>query len=64
VYILCRTDTFCGGLRKIVPAVPEGATEADTGVKPLRNRLPARIFTVDIPPRESTIPAVRFPNPV
>jgi len=43
---------------------PEGAPQARTGAKQVRNRLPARIFTVDILARESTIPAVRFPNPV
>jgi hypothetical protein len=43
---------------------PEGAPQARTGAKEVRNRLPARIFTVDILVRESTIPAVRFPNPV
>jgi hypothetical protein len=29
----------------------------------LRNRLPARIFRVDILPRERRIPPVRFPSP-
>jgi hypothetical protein len=33
------------------------------GTAQVRNRLPARIFTVDIPPRGSTIRAIRFPQP-
>ena len=45
-------------------AFREPASRAYRGANPLRNRLPARIFTVDILARESTIPAVRFPNPV
>ena len=63
--------TSCAGPPRSVEDVgksflpfPEGAPQARTGAKEVRNGLPARIFTVDIPPRESTIPAVRFPNPV
>src|SRR5579864_6807261 len=63
--------TSCAGLAAPVEdggkpslAFREPAPGACSGAKPLRNGLPARISTVDILPRESTIPAVRFPNPV
>src|SRR6185437_17015200 len=59
--------TSCAGpprsvedLGKSFLPVPEGAPQARTGAKEVRNGLPARIFTVDILARESTIPAVRF----
>jgi hypothetical protein len=44
----------CGWL-KAAPLAPL----RDRGVQ---NRLPARIFTVDISPGERKIPSVRFPN--
>jgi hypothetical protein len=42
--------------------VRKAAKEASLGAKEVRNRLRARIFTVDIRHNESTIRAIRFPN--
>src|SRR5262252_572048 len=58
---LCTSCAGCGasveGRGKTRKAAPQGPFRASG----LQNRLPARIFTVDIPRRGSKIRAVRFP---
>ena len=43
---------------------PKTVRLAGSGAGEVQNRLPARIFTVDIRRRERRIQAVRFPNSV
>jgi hypothetical protein len=49
-------------VRKTVPGRSKPAPPAPIRDRGVRNRLPARIFTVDILRGERRIPPIRFPN--